>query len=457
MKIIILGAGQVGSSLAKSLQKEHDVSVIDQNAVRLRRIQDHFDVRTICGSASHPNILEDAGAGDADMIIAVTNNDEVNIVACQISYSLFKIPTKIARLRNKNYGKYPQIFNNDNIPIDLIINPSELVTQRLLRLVEHSGSFQIVDFANGRLQLAGSSIAENSPLNGMTIKEFRQELPDIDARIVGIYRKKKNILVRADTILQAHDDVFFIAEKINIPAILSEFQPQQTKFKKIFIAGGGNIGVGLAKRLEKDYFVKIVENNYEKCHLAAEVLDHTTVLSGDASDAELLNAESIDDTDLFCAVTNDDEANIMSAMLAKKMGAKSTIALVNSLSYAQLIDDTHSIDRAISPQRITIGVIQTYLRKGDMTNIYSLYAGQAEAMEIVVHGSADNSPIVGKSIRGLNLPPQVMIGAIVRDNQIMIAHDDYIIESGDAIVIIVTDIDYVPMVEKMFQVLPVFL
>ena len=457
VKIIILGAGQVGSSLAKSLQKEHDVSIIDENAVKLRRIQDHFDVRTVCGSASHPNALEDAGAGDADMVIAVTNNDEVNIVACQISYSLFKIPMKIARLRNKNYGKYPQIFNNDNIPIDSIINPSELVTQRLLRLVEHPGCFQVVDFANGRIQLAGSSVAENSPLNGMSIKEFRQELPEIDARIVGLYRRKHNIAISSDTVLKAGDDVFFIAERINIPAILSEFQPHQSRFRKIFIAGGGNIGVGLAKRLEDNYLVKVVESNYDRCHLAAEFLNHSTVLSGDAADAELLNAESIDDTDLFCAVTNDDEANIMSAMLAKKMGAKSTIALVNSLSYAQLIDDTHSIDRAISPQRITIGVIQTYLRKGDMTNIYSLYAGQAEAMEIVVHGSRDSSAIVGKCIRQLNLPAAIMIGAIIRDNQIMIAHDDYTIEPGDSVIIIVSDIEYVSTVEKLFQVLPAFL
>ncbi|WP_119342680.1 Trk system potassium transporter TrkA [Facilibium subflavum] len=457
MKIIILGAGQVGSSLAKSLQKDHSVSIIDERAARLRQIQNHFDVRTVCGSASHPNILEEAGANDADMIIAVTNNDEVNIVACQIAYSLFKIPTKIARLRNKNYARYPQIFNNDNIPIDFIINPAELVTQRLVRLVEHPGSFQVVDFINSRVQLVGSSISSDSPLHGMAIREFRQELSDIDARIMAVYRQKQNITVTADTVLQAHDDVFFIAEKINVPAILEEFQPNQTKFRKIFIAGGGHIGLGLAKRLENDYLVKIVEHNYDVCHLAAESLNNATVLAGDASDAELLNTESIDDTDLFCAVTNDDEANIMSAMLAKKMGAKSTIALVNSLSYAELVDDTYTIDRAISPQRITIGAIQTYLRKGDMVNIYSLYAGQAEAIEIVVHGSKDSSPIVGKTISELNLPKSVSIGAIMRDNQIMIAHDHYTLESGDTVVVIVTDMEYIPNVEKMFQVLPIFL
>ena len=251
--------------------------------------------------------------------------------------------------------------------------------------------------------------------------------------------------------------MFFIADRINIPSILSEFQPQQTRLRKLFIAGGGNIGMGLAKHLENDYLVKIVESNYDACHKAAEILNNTTVLSGDASDAELLNAESIDDSDLFCAVTNDDEANIMSAMLAKKMGAQSTIALVNSLSYAQLIDETNTIDRAISPQRITIGVIQTYLRKGDTVNIYSLYSGQAEAMEIVVHGDENSSPIVGKSITELNLPKSIVIGAIVRDGNILIAHDHYVIESGDHVVITVTNLDKISTIEKLFQVIPVFL
>ncbi|MFZ9036094.1 MAG: Trk system potassium transporter TrkA [Francisellaceae bacterium] len=457
MKIIILGAGQVGTSLAKNLQHEHDISIIDKDAVKLQKIQNHFDVRTIYGSASHPNILDEAGAIDADMIIAVTNNDEVNIVACQIAYSLYKIPTKIARLRNKNYSRYPQIFNNDNIPIDLIINPAELVTQRLVRLIEHPGSFQIVDFGNSRLQIAGVTVDESSPLIGMTIREFRQELPDIDARILGIFRQKNSVVVTPDTILQTDDDVYFIAERINVPAIIGEFQPNQSPIKKLFIAGGGNIGMSLAKKLENDYLIKIIESNYESCHKAAEMLNNTTVLAGDASDAELLNAESIEEADLFCAVTNDDEANIMSAMLAKKMGVGSTIALVNSLSYAQLVDDTYSIDRAISPQRITIGVIQTYLRKGDLINIHSLYSGSAEAMEIVVHGDAANSPVVGKTIKELNLPSAVRIGAIIRNNEVMIAHDHYEILSDDTIIIAVMDVKLIPQIEKLFQVLPAFL
>ena len=456
MKIIVLGAGQVGSSLAKSLQKAHDISVVDNNPSNLRQIQNHFDVLTICGSASHPDILEAAGANDSDMLIAVTNNDEVNIVACQIAYSLFKIPTKIARLRNKTYSDYQQIFNNDNIPIDLIINPSELVTQYLVRLIEHPGSFQVVDFFGGQVQLVGCAIAKDSPLDGMTVSEFRQELPNIDARIVVISRTKQNISVTPDTVLQACDDVFFMAKRINILAILREFQPNQARFRKIFIAGGGNIGMSLAKKLENDYLVKIVENDVDTCQRASEVLNHSTVLSGNASDAELLNAESIDDTDLFCAVTNDDEANIMSTMLAKRMGATSAIAIINSLSYVELLDDIHTIDRAISPQKITIGVIQTYLRKGDMVNIHSLYTGNFEAMEIVIHGDANSSAVVGKTITALNLPKSVIIAAIIRQDEILIAHDRYQLESNDTIIVI-ADTDNLVVIEQTFQVSPIFL
>ena len=456
MKIIILGAGQVGSSLTKSLQKAHDISIVDNNPSHLRQIQNHFDVLTICGSASYPDMLEVAGANDADMLIAVTNNDEVNIVACQIAYSLFKIPTKIARLRNKTYSDYQQIFNNDNIPIDLIINPSELVTQYLARLIEYPGSFQVVDFLGGQLQLVGCSIASNSPVDGMTVSEFRQELPNIDARIVVLCRHKRNIAVTPDTLLQAYDDVFFIAKRINTLAILKEFQPNQIRFRKIFIAGGGNIGMSLAKKLEQDYLVKIVESNTDTCQLASEVLNNATVLSGHASDAELLNAESIDDTDLFCAVTNDDEANIMSTMLAKKMGTKYAIAIINSLSYVDLLDDIHAIDRAISPQKITIGVIQTYLRKGDMINIHSLYTGDFEAMEIIVHGDADNSSVVGKTIAELNLPSSVIIAAIMHQGEVLIAHDQYQIQSGDTVTVVAAT-EQLSMIEKMFQVSPTFL
>jgi trk system potassium uptake protein len=457
MDIIIVGAGQVGSSLAKNLQTDHNVSLIDTDPEKLSNLQNKYDIKTICGSGAHPHILAEAGAADADMLIAVSNNDEVNIVACQIAYSLFKTPTKMARLRNKSYGRYPQIFDKDHIPIDLIINPAELVTTRLVRLVEHPGSFQVVDFANGRMQMAGVSIHPKSPLIGMKLREFRAELPDIDARIVAIYRHRQAIIVTPDITFKARDDVFFISERDHLQTIILEFQPTQTQVKKIFIAGGGHIGTSLAKTLESNFSTKLIERDLHHCHKAAEVLSETIVLAGDAADTDLLEAEGIDDTDLFCAVTNDDEANIMSAMLAKRMGAKSTIALVNSMSYATLIDDGHTIDRALSPQRITIGVILTYLRKGDMVNIYSLYNGTCEALEAVAHGDEESSGLVGRAIGQLHLPSSTIIGAIVKNNQPMIAHDDIVIEQGDRIILCISNPKDVKSVEKIFQVSPTFL
>lgn len=457
MRIIILGAGHVGSSLAKNLQKQHDITIIDTDPEKLRYIQTHYDVQTVCGIASHPDKLEAANAKDADLLIAVTNNDEVNIVACQIAYSLFKIPKKIARLRTKSYTRYAQIFNRDDIPIDFIINPAEFVTQMLVRLIENPGSFQVVDFANNRLQIAGAQVAETSNLIGMSLAEFRRELPGVDARIMGIYRDGNSLDLSDKTRLAAFDDVFFITERTNLSIVLAEFCPDQTQFKSIFIAGGGKIGTALAQRLEKKYTVKLIEKNPDHCHHAAEILEESIVLSGDAADNELLDPENIDQADLFCAVTNDDEANIMSAMLAKRLGAKKTIALINSLSYAELVNETQTIDHGISPHRITIGVIQTYLRKGEMLNIYSLYGGRCEAMEIVVHGNPQSSPIVGKKIKQINLPPSVRIGAIIRNNKVMIAHDEHTIVKKDRIVIVITDLKQTAIIEKLFQVLPVYL
>ncbi|MCF6765255.1 Trk system potassium transporter TrkA [Thiotrichales bacterium 19S3-7] len=458
MKIIILGAGQVGTSLAKNLQYDHDISLVDVDMDKLQHLQNKFDIKTICGSGAHPHVLDDAGAMDADMLIAVTNNDEVNIVACQVAYSLYKTPMKIARLRNKNFGRYPQLFDNDHIPIDLIINPADLVTRRMIRLVEHPGSFQVLDFANSQIHMVEAALNISSSLNGISIREFRQDLPlNVDARIVAIFRSGSMIEFDADTILRAFDTVFFVCEASKTQKILSLFQPQQNKIRRIFVAGGGNIGMYFAKQLEEHYSCKLIERDAKRCYKAAEYLNETIVLAGDAADAELLQNENIEDTDLFCAVTNDDEANIMSAMLAKRLGAKSTIALVNHMSYAELIDDGHSIDRALSPQRITIGVILTHLRKGDMISVYSMLGGSCEAIEIVAHGNKDTSGVIGKNIDELGLPASVRCGAIYRESEVIVAHDDVEIKSGDHLIIFVANTRDIPTIEKRFQVAPVYI
>ena len=457
MKIIILGAGQVGTSLANHLLADHDISLIDADSEKLRSLHHKFDIKTICGSGAHPHILEEGGAQDADMVIAVTNNDEVNIVACQIAYSLFKTPTKIARIRNKYYLRYPRIFNNDHIPIDLIINPSESVTDRLMRLVETPGSFQALDFANHAMQMIGVKVSPLSVAVGVTVAEFRNNLGEADARIITLIRDEKPIAFTADTAIKAGDAVYFITYNEHVSSLVSLFQPRQRRVKNIMIAGGGHIGTGLAQKLEKEYIVKLSERNYAQCHRAAELLNDTVVLFGDAADDELLQGENIEDVDFFCSVTNDDEANIMSAMLAKKMGAKTTLALVNSLSYASLIEDGQTIDVALSPQRTTIGVILTYLRKGDFVNIYSYHLGTCEAMEVVVHGEEYYSSVIGHTIRELTLPDCVKVGAIVKKGTAYIAHDDTVVEKGDHLILAISDLRYIRTLERLFQVSPAFI
>ena len=255
MNIIIIGAGQVGSSVAKILHEEHSLSLIDPDTDKLRTLQNKYDIKTVCGSGSYPHILEEANAQDADMLIAVSNNDQVNIVACQIAYSLFKTPTKIARLRNKAFAKYPQLFNNDNIPIDLIINPAELVTKSLLGLLEYPNCFQVVDFAQQKLVIAGMQINPSSSACRMKVMELTRDLGDIDARIVAVYRQKTPLDVHPELVLEARDDVYYLAHRKDVSLINLLFESHPLKVRRVMIAGAGHIGTSFAKSIENDYQV----------------------------------------------------------------------------------------------------------------------------------------------------------------------------------------------------------
>ena len=457
MNIIILGAGQVGSSLATSLQRDHDITIIDTNSDKLEKLHTHYDLKTICGLASDPTVLDEAGTSGADLLIAVTNNDEVNIVACQIAHSLYSTPTKIARLRNKNYRKYTKIFNDNNIPIDFVINPSEYITTIIKALIDYPGSFQVVDFAKGELKMIGAKVASNASLVDMTVKYFREELASIDTRIMTICRNKRPININGDTIFQEDDLVYFLAKSNSAAAILAEFQPDVTQYRKIMICGAGNIGLSLAQNLENEYDIKIIESNYDQCHIAAEILSNTTILHGQASDMSLLSSENIDSMDLYCSVTDDDETNIMSSILAKSMGANHTMSLVNSLSYIELIDKSHAIDRTVSPKRISISVIQTYLRKGDIMNIHALYGGFGEAIEIKVHADRRGALVKGMRICDLNIPESIRIGAAIRNNKVYIVNNEFKIEANDRLVLTINDLDKVHILERLFQSSSLFL
>jgi trk system potassium uptake protein TrkA len=452
MKIIILGAGQVGGALAEHLANEqNDIIVVDTDSDKLRALQDRLDIGTVAGGASHPNVLYKAGAEDADMVIAVTNSDEINMMACQVAYTLFKTPTKISRVRSPNYLAYQeQLFTRDHIPVDVIIGPEQLVTEAIQRLIANPGALQVLDFAEGRVQLVAVRAYHGGPIVGQELREIRQHMPKVDTRVAAIFRQDRPIIPEGTTVVEADDEVFFIAAKNNIRAVMSELRKVDKPYKRVMIAGGGNIGATLAQNIEGQYQVKIIEVSYSRCRVLSERLKHTIVLNGSAAEPQLLNSENIEATDVFCALTNNDESNIMMSMLAKRMGAKKVITLITNPAYADLVGD--EIDIAISPQQITIGSLLTHVRRGDISNVHSLRRGAAEAIEVTAHGDTRSSKVVGRRLDEIALPEGVTIGAIVRDEEVLIAHSHIVVEPDDHVILFLVDRSKINAVEKLFAV-----
>lgn len=451
MKIIILGAGQVGGSLAEHLASEaNDITVIDTDSERLRDLGDRLDIRTIQGKGSHPTVMRQAGADDADMLVAVTNSDETNMIACQVAYSLFNTPTKIARVRESAYLTRSGLFCNESIPIDVLISPEQVVTNYIKRLIEYPGALQVLDFADGKVQLVGVRAYYGGPLVGQQLKQIRQHMPHIDARVAAIYRRDRAILPEGDTVIEADDEVFFIAARNHIRAVMSEMRRLDEGYQRVVIAGGGHIGERLAEAIESRYQVKIIEMNATRCRQLSDTLESAIVLHGSASDRDLLIEENINEADLFLALTNDDEANIMSSLLAKRLGARKVMSLINNPAYVDLIQGGE-IDIAISPQQATIGTLLTHVRRGDIVAVHSLRRGAAEAIEAIAHGDARSSKVVGRKVADVPLPPGTTIGAIVREEQVLIAHGTTQIEDGDHVLLFLVDKKYVRDVERLFQ------
>jgi len=452
MKIIILGAGQVGSSVAANLCSEaNDITVVDSNPACLQQLQDRFDLRTVAGHASHPQVLGRAGAQDADMIIAVTNSDETNMIACQVAYTLFHTPTKIARIREHQYQQHPELFSQEALPIDVLISPEQEVTDYTQRLIEFPGALQVLDFANGKVQLVAARAFYGGPLVGHRLRELPEQLPGIETRVTAIFRRHEVIIPSGDTIIEAGDDVFFIAAPKHIRAVMSEFRKLDGPNRRVIIAGGGNIGKRLAQALEKSCHIKIIESNEIRAKAIAEDLKQAYVLLGDAADEDLLREENIENTDVFCALTNADEANIISSMLAKRLGAKTVMALINRAAYVDLVQ-RDIIDIAISPQQATIGSLLAHIRRGDVVKVHSLRRGSAEAIEAIAHGDRNSSQVVGRAIDEINLPPGTTIGAIVRGKDVIMVHHDTVIEPEDHVILVVTNKRHVNDVERLFQV-----
>jgi trk system potassium uptake protein TrkA len=458
MKILILGAGQVGSSAAYHLSREeaNEVTVVDMKPDVLRELQDRLDIRTVVGHAAYPEVLARAGANDADIIVALTDADETNMVACQVAYTMYQTPTKIARIRSAEYMGSRKLFTQDAIPVDVRISPEQLVCEHVEQLILYPGALQVLEFANGRVRLVAARADKDGLLVGKKIATLKDHIPNTEGRIAAIYRDGKSLLPDGDTIIEEGDEVFFVAARQDIRVFLSEMRKLEDPVRRVVIAGGGNIGVRLALALEQTNQVKIIEHDPRRAKVISEQLGKAIVLVGDAADEELLLEENIDNADVFCALTNAEEANILSAMLAKRLGAHKVMALINRPSYSELVESS-SIDIAISPQQVTIGSLLAHVRRGDVVKVHSLRRGAAEAIEAIAHGTKDESRVVGKRIDEINLPRGTNIIALARDEHVLIAHHDTVIETDDHVILFMTDRRQIEKLERLFQVAVTFI
>jgi trk system potassium uptake protein TrkA len=452
VKILILGAGQVGSTVAENLVNEaNDITVVDTDAAKLQTLQSRFDLRTLVGNASHPSVLKQAGLADADMLLAVTQSDEVNMVACKLAATLFNTPTRIARIRAADYLAHQEIFSKENFCVDFSICPEQILTDYIRKLIEFPEALQVLEFDAGKVSLVAVRAFEGGPLVGQELKYLRKHMPQVDTRVAAIFRQDRPIIPEGSTVIEDGDEIFFIAATKNIRSVLKELRRMDKPAKRVMIVGGGNIGRRLALSLEHDYQVKLIEFNKKACESLAGELSKALVLNGDGTDENLLESEHVGEVDVFCALTNDDENNIMSSLLAKKAGARKVISLINRSAYVGLVQGG-KIDIALSPAHVTIGSLLAYVRQGDVAAVHSLRRGAAEALELVAHGDRQSSQVVGRRIDEIELPKGATIGALVRDGEVIMGHHDCVIESEDHVIVFVINKQMIRKIEKLFQV-----
>ncbi|MCX8085493.1 MAG: Trk system potassium transporter TrkA [Rhodocyclaceae bacterium] len=470
MKILILGAGQVGASVAEALSSEaNDITIIDQNRDALEALADRLDVRTLVGNAAYPSVLKEAGIEDCDMLVAVTQSDQTNLVACKIARSLFNVTTRIARLRSPDFLDN-DLLSNENFAVDYAICPEADITDYIAKLIEYPEALQVLEFAEGRVSLVAVRAYPGGLLVGKPIREMRRHLPaGIDARIAAIFREHQPIEPDGHTVIEPGDEVFVLAASEHMRPVMRELRRMQQPVTRVMIAGGGNIGSRVAALLEKRYQVKVIERDRRRAELIAGKLSNTLVLVGEATDENVLIEENIDEMDMFLALTNDDEDNIMSASLAKRLGCKRVLALINRRAYADMVQGG-PIDIGLSPAQVSIGPLLTHVRRGDVAKVHSLRRGAAEALELIAHGDRNSSKVVGRRIDELPKIKGVHIGAIVRETEpfdiiggdglpkgrthlrVIIPHHDTVIESNDHVIVFCMRKAQVKEVEKLFQV-----
>lgn len=453
MKVIVCGAGQVGFHIARHLSLENnDVTVVDQSAELIRRMGDTLDVQAIVGHASRPDILEQAGANDADMIIAVTYADEVNMVACQVAHSLFDVPTKIARVRHQSYlhPMWSNLFSRDHMPIDVIISPEIEVAHAVTRRLEMPGAFEMIPLVDGKVKLLGVRCEENCPLVNTPLRQLTQLFPDLNIVIVGMVRDDLPIFPSADDQMIAGDQVYFVVDSAQALRAMTAFGHEETEARRLVIFGGGNIGMFLAEEVERNnpwVKTKVIEFDPERAEAIAAKLNHTMVLNGDVLDQELLEEANVANTETVVAVTNDDETNIIASLLAKRQGCGRTITLINKSNYETLIS-TLGIDVVVSPRNITVSTILQHVRRGRIHSVHTLREGFGELIEAE---ALETSPLVGTPLKDVKLPTGVLVGAVVRGDEMITPRGTTVIQAHDRVVLFAAA-ESVRKVEKLFSV-----
>ena len=459
VKILILGSGQVGSTVAQNLalMPNNDVTIIDISEEALSNLRDKLDVQTVLGNAASPTVLAMAGAEDADLVLALTRSDETNLVACRMASVLFNTPNRIARVRRSDYLEYPSTHPDYPSSLNVFditesISPEQLVTEQVIGLLKHTSALQVLRFADDKVRMVVVRTQKGGLLVGKPIAEINAHLPDgVDCQISAIYRNNRLIVPTASTVLIEGDEVFFLANSAHVQTVMREMRPNEQRTRRVMIAGGGNIGYRVAKQLEHEFDIKIIELNRSRAEWLAENLDTALVLHGTATDEALMENEYIDEIDVFCALTNDDEDNIMASLLAKNMGAKRVMAIVNRSSYVDLLEG-NTIDIVISPHLITIGSILAHVRLGDVVAVHPVRRGSAEAIEVVIHGDKHTSQLVGRHIGQVKLPAGCYFAALVRGDEVIMGHKDVLLADGDHIIFFVSRRRVVQELEKLIQV-----